>query len=63
MRIGPLGTVGDLVEEMARVYRQARRDEIEIENASKLIYMLGQMRSALEVAALEQRIAALEARR
>lgn len=34
-RIGPLGTVGDLVNEMAKVYRQARRDEIEIEAARK----------------------------
>ena len=58
--IGPLDTVGGVVREMARVYRQARRDEIEVETASKLVYMLSQMRSALEVVMLEARVAALE---
>ncbi len=60
-RIGPLSTLGGLVDEMTKVYRQARRSEIRVERASKLVYMLSQMRSALEVAQLEARVAALEA--
>ena len=61
IRIGPLASVGGVVTEMGRVYRQARRDELGVEKAGKLIYMLSQMRSALEVAALEARVDALEA--
>lgn len=53
-------SVGDLVSEMAKVYREARQGELEVEKATKLVYMPSQMRSALEVAALEERIAALE---
>ena len=63
VRIGRLDTVGGVVTEMGRVYRQARRDEIEVDTASKLVYMLTQLRAALEVVSLEDRIAALEARR
>ena len=63
VRIGRLDTVGGVVKAMGRVYRQARRAEIEVERAGKLVYMLTQMRAALEVVSLEDRIAALEARR
>ena len=45
---------------MAKVYREARRDELEIETASKLIYMLGTMRTAMEAAELEARVRNLE---
>ena len=62
-RIGPLDTIGGVCCEMARVYREARRDEIEVEKASKLVYMLSQMRAGLELVSLEDRIAALEANR
>ena len=58
--VGPLRTVGELVGEMGRVYRLARREEMDIKRASRLVYILSQMRSALEVSALEERIAALE---
>ena len=47
---------------MRRVYRLAARDEMETKKASRLIYMLTQMRAALEVATLEDRVAMLEAR-
>ena len=63
IRIGRLDTIGGVCCEMARVYRQARREEIEVETASKLVYMLAQMRAALELVSLEDRIAALEAHR
>lgn len=62
VRVGPLDTIGGVVCEMAKVYREARREEIEVEVASKLVYMLSQMRSALEVVMLEARVAVLEAR-
>lgn len=63
IRIGPLDTIGGVCCEMAKVYRQARRDELEVEKASKLVYMLSQMRAGLELVSLEDRIAALEGRR
>ena len=63
VQIGPLDTIGGVCCEMAKVYRQARRDEIEVEKASKLVYMLSQMRAGLELVSLEDRIAALEAHR
>jgi hypothetical protein len=45
---------------MRRVYRLAATYEIKTEEASRLIYMLTQMRATLEIATLEGRIAALE---
>ena len=60
IRIGPLDDIGGLLTEMAKVYRESRRGELAIEDGSRLIHMLGIMRSTLELASLEVRIAALE---
>ena len=43
VRIGPLDTVGGVVVEMGRVYRQARRGDIDTVDAGRLVYMLTQM--------------------
>jgi hypothetical protein len=45
---------------MAKVYREARGGELPIEDASRLVHMLAQLRAGLESGVLEQRIAALE---
>ena len=61
-RIGPLSTVGKVCNEMAAVYRLARRGELPIEDASRLVHMLAQLRAGLEGVALEERVEALEAK-
>ena len=58
-RVGPLSGVGQVCAEMARCYREARRGELPIKDASRLVHMLGQLRAGLEAGDLEQRIAAL----
>lgn len=60
-RIGPLDSIGGVAREMRRVYRLAAREVMEVERASKLIYMLTQIRGALEAGDIERRIEALEA--
>ncbi len=60
VQIGPLNSIGGLVVEMARVYRQARRLEIDTVDAGRLVYMLTQMRAALEASDIERRLDALE---
>ena len=62
-RIGRLDTVGGVVTELGRVYRQARRGEMETSEAKALTYVLREIRCALEAGDIEQRIAALEARK
>ena len=60
-RIGPLDTVGGVVSEMGRVYRQARRSELDAKDAGRLVYMLTQIRTAIEDGDYERRIKELEA--
>ncbi len=59
-RIGRLNTVGGVVGEMARVYRQARRGELDTVDGSRLVNMLREIRVALEMSELERRLEALE---
>lgn len=46
--------------EMSRVYRDARRGQIESTEAARLVYILGELRKTFEVSVLERRLAALE---
>ena len=46
--------------EMGRVYRDARRGQIESTEAAKLTYILAEIRKTFEVTVLERRLAALE---
>lgn len=62
-RVAPLTDIGGVLTEMGKVYREARRGDLPIEKGSRLMHMLAVMRSTLELASLEVRIAALEARR
>ena len=60
VRIGPLATVGGVVTELGRVYRLARRGEMDMTDAKSLTYVLREIRCALEASDIERRIEALE---
>ena len=60
VRIGPLDTVGGVVVELGRVYRLARRNEMDITEAKGLAFVLREIRCALEASDIERRIEALE---
>lgn len=59
-RVGRLDRVGDIISEMGRVYRAARRGEIKPSDATKLTYCLTAIRQSIESSDLEYRIAELE---
>ncbi len=60
-RIGRLDTVGGVVTELGRIYRLARRSELDMADAKALTYVLREIRCALEASDIERRIEALEA--
>ena len=62
-RIGPLNTVGGVVSELGRIYREARRGELDMGEAKGLTYILRELRCALEAGDIERRLDALEAAR
>ena len=59
-RIGKLTTCEDLGLEMRRIYRQARRNDLEIGYAKSLIYILSQIVAVRRDTDIEQRIESLE---
>ncbi len=61
VRIGPLNTVGGVVTELGRIYRLARRSELNMADAKALTYVLREIRCALEASDIERRLEALEA--
>ena len=61
IRIGRLTTVGQVAAELGRLYRQARRGEVAVADASRLATILAVMRQCLEVSEVESRIADMEA--
>ena len=62
VRIGRLDTVGGVVTELGRVYRQARKGELDVGDATRLAMVLREIRCALEASDIERRIAELEAK-
>ncbi len=60
-RIGRLDTVGGVVTELGRIYRLARRSELDMSDAKALTYVLREIRCALEASDIERRLEALEA--
>ena len=62
VRVPPLVSVQNVVREMATVYRLARRGELEAEAATKLVFILNSIRSALDGAEADRRLEALEAK-
>ena len=61
IRIGRLTTVGQVAAELGRLYRQARRGDVAVADASRLATILAAMRQCLEASELERRIAEMEA--
>ena len=62
IRIGHLDSLGGVCSELARVYRLARRGEMEMTEAKGLTYVLRELRCCLEASDIERRIADLEAK-
>ncbi len=60
-RIGPLKDVGGIRRELGRVYRAARSGDLEPADASRLAFILRQLRECVADRDFEARIAALEA--
>lgn len=55
-RVGSLKTVGQIITESARLYREARRGEIQASDASKLASILVGMRQAVEITEIKGEI-------
>jgi hypothetical protein len=62
MRVGRLDSIGRVASELGRLYRQARRGEVDVADASRLGTMLGILRQCLEAGDLEKRVMDLEKR-
>ena len=59
-RIGKLGTPMQVATELGRVYKAARRGELDTIDAARLASILSALRVALESCALEARVERLE---
>jgi len=55
-----LVTVMDCKREMARVYRDARQGRIDIQDGTRLVYMLSQIGKLVESSEFEKRLELLE---
>ena len=55
-----LSTPTGVLDELARLYRDARWGRLKVERASKLAYLLQSLLKAHQVVVLERRVAALE---
>ena len=60
IRIGPLTTVGGVVSELGKIYRAARRVQLDTQDATRLAFILREIRIALEASDIEKRLEALE---
>jgi hypothetical protein len=60
LRIGKLDSVMNVGNELARLYRHARKGKIDTIEAFRLSGVLNALRQCLEASAIEQRIAELE---
>ncbi len=55
-----LATLEDCRREMARVYRDARADRIDSQDASRFVYILSQIGKLIELSDIEKRLLFLE---
>lgn len=55
-----LKTADDVRLEMAKVYRDMRRGDIDMADGTKLVYVLSQLNKAIETSLVEARMEALE---
>jgi hypothetical protein len=58
--VGRLTTMNAVRQEMARVYREARRGEKNTQEAGRLVYILSLIARIIEGSDLEQRVGKLE---
>ena len=58
-----LNTLGDIKSEMAKLYREARSGVIDIQDGTKLTWMLQAVAKVIEGSDLEKRIEALETKK
>jgi hypothetical protein len=58
----PLKTLAQCRREMAKLYREVRGGVLESSEATRLVYVLAQVGKLIEVAELERRLLALEAK-
>lgn len=56
----PLTKIGHVRDELAKVYREARRGDLGTNEAGKLTYILMAVKQVIETGDLEKRIEALE---
>lgn len=57
-----LQSVGDVADELAKLYREARSKRLDVADASRLANMLSILSRILETSELEKRVAELEQR-
>lgn len=62
VRTPSLTTSAGVLREMARVYRDVRAGRLESAEGTRRVYILDRMAKVIEVAMIEDRLAALEAR-
>lgn len=55
-----LKTADDVRLEMAKVYREMRRGDLDVSEGSKLVYVLGAIGKVIELTEIEKRISHLE---
>ncbi len=59
-RIGPLSDVAGVTRELRKLYREARRGEIDTIDLSRFVAAMREMRRSVAVETFEKRIVALE---
>lgn len=59
-RVGPLNTIHRVRAEMARLYKEARSEQIKSEDASRLTFILMSLARLIEQSDLEARLTQLE---
>lgn len=59
-RIPPIGNVIQVRDHMVRIFKEARRGELKVDDASKLIHMLSLIQRSFESSDLEERLRRLE---
>ena len=62
IRISRLDSVGGVVCELGRIYREARRGQLDVGDATRLAMILREIRCSLEVSEFEARLLAVERR-
>lgn len=61
-RVDKVDTLGGVLKELGRVYRQARQSDLPWSDATKAAYVLHNIRAVIETAIMERRVSELEQR-